>query len=295
QILTLLEEKEKLFQALTLCSGQEENSPSVLGRTLFRANTEEAPRGEPLIKSAIKEVETLEVLVNQYLWSSLVAQESGDIENGVGPVSLPRRAETFGGFDSHQLSASKCGEKDEAEDAQDLRRTESDSVLKKGVSPSVVVKRNGMQVLMSVSNLHKCLKSLQAVVVQQDTYIEDQKMMLSKGAPNRKSRPSSLNDQEKQRSLEKLRQEISSLEKQQAQHREEKLKNEWQWEYREKKFAEWKEWSSRMDEDIKKSMQEMEQKKHRLEIMKALGQCDVDGIEEDPRQGKIQDQRNKRA
>ncbi|KAM5171875.1 A-kinase anchor protein 13 [Mantella aurantiaca] len=293
QILTLLEEKEKLFQALTLCSGQEENSPSVLGRTLFRANTEEAPRGELLIKSAIKEVETLEVLVNQYLWSSLVAQESGELENGVGPVSLPRRAETFGGFDSHQLSASKCGEKDEGEDPQDLRRTESDSVLKKGVSPSVVVKRNGMQVLLSVSNLHKCLKSLQAVVVQQDTYIEDQKMMLSKGAPNRKSRPSSLNDQEKQRSLEKLRQEISSLEKQQAQHREEKLRNEGRWESREKKFAEWKEWSSKMDEDIKKSMHDMEQKKHRLEILKALGQCDVDGLEEDIRQGKTQEQRNK--
>ncbi|XP_040198307.1 A-kinase anchor protein 13 isoform X4 [Rana temporaria] len=293
QILTLLEEKEKLFQALTLCNGQEENSPAVLGRTLFRANTEEAPRGEPLIKSAIKEVETLEVLVNQYLWSSLVAQESGEIENGVGPVSLPRRAETFGGFDSHQLSASKCGEKDEVEDAQDLRRTESDSVLKKGVSPSVVVKRNGMQVLLSVSNLHKCLKSLQAVVVQQDTYIEDQKMMLSKDALNRKSRQSSLSDQEKQRSLEKLRQEISNLEKQQAQHKEEKLRNEWQWESREKKFAEWKEWSSRMDEDLKKSVQDMEQKKNRLEIMKAFGQCDIESLEEDLRQGTIQEQRNK--
>ncbi|XP_077328538.1 A-kinase anchor protein 13 isoform X3 [Lithobates pipiens] len=293
QILTLLEEKEKLFQALTLCSGQEDNSPSVLGRTLFRANTEEAPRGEPLIKSAIKEVETLEVLVNQYLWSSLVAQESGEIENGVGPVSLPRRAETFGGFDSHQLSASKCGEKDEGEDAQDLRRTESDSVLKKGVSPSVVVKRNGMQVLLSVSNLHKYLKSLQAVVVQQDTYIEDQKMMLNKDALNRKSRPSSLSDQEKKRSLEKLRQEISNLEKQQAQHKEEKLRNEWQWESREKKFAEWKEWSSRMDEDLKKSMQDMEQKKNRLEIMKAFGQCNIESLEEDLRQEKIQEQRNK--
>ncbi|XP_072258796.1 A-kinase anchor protein 13 isoform X2 [Pyxicephalus adspersus] len=292
QIITLLEEKEKLFQELTFSGGAEENSASAQGRTLFRANTEEAPRGEPLIKSAIKEVETLEVLVNQYLWSSLVAQESGEMENGVGPVSLPRRAETFGGFDSHQLSNLKCGEKDEAEDAQDLRRTESDSVLKKGPNPSVVVKRNGMQVLMSVSNLHKCLKSLQAVVVQQDTYIEDQKMML-KGDFSRKSRPSSLSDQEKQRSLEKLRQEISSLEKQQAQHKEEKLRNEWQWESREKKFAEWKEWSSRMDDGIKKSMQEMEQKKHRLEIMKALGQCNVEGLEEEMQQGMIQEQRNK--
>lgn len=118
-------------------------------------------------------------------------------------------------------------------------------------------------------------------------------MMLSKGTLTRNSRQSSLNDQEKQRSLEKLRQEISSLEKQQAQHREEKLRNEGQWECREKKFAEWKDWSSKMDDDIKKSMQEMEQKKQRLEIMKAFGQCDVVGIEEEIRQGKTQEQWDK--
>ncbi|KAM9311921.1 A-kinase anchor protein 13 [Gastrophryne carolinensis] len=293
QILTLLDEKEKLFQSLTLCNVQEENMPGASGRTLFRSNTDEAPRGEPLIKSAIKEVETLEVLVNQYLWSSIVAQESAELENGVGPVSLPRRAETFGGFDSHQLNTSKSGEKDEGEDSQDLRRTESESVLKKGVNPNAAVKRNGLQVLMSVSNLHKHLKSLQAVVIQQDTYIEDQRMLLTKGVLSRKSRPSSLNDQLKQRSLEKLRQEMSSLEKQQAQHREDKLRNECQWESREKKFAEWKEWSSMMDDNMKKSMQEMEQKKHRLEIMKALGHCDLDGLNEEVRSEKRQEQRNK--
>lgn len=37
--------------------------------------------------------------------SSPVGQE-GTV-GPVGPVSLPRRAETFGGFDSHQMNASK--------------------------------------------------------------------------------------------------------------------------------------------------------------------------------------------
>lgn len=134
---------------------------------------------------------------------------------------------------------------------------------------------------------------LQAVVLQQDTYIEDQRMLLTKGAITRKSRPNSLNDQLKQRSLEKLRQEMSSLEKQQAQHREEKLRSEGQWESREKKFAEWKEWSSVMDDNMKKSMQEMEQKKHRLEIMKALGHCDMEGLQEEVRPEEAQEQRKK--
>ncbi|KAI4800377.1 hypothetical protein KUCAC02_013261 [Chaenocephalus aceratus] len=72
------------------------------------------------------------------------------VQEGGGSVSLPRRAETFGGFDSHQMHGSKSGDGDDSEDsAGDLRRTESDSVLKKSV-------------LNSVSNLHLLLNTLQS-------------------------------------------------------------------------------------------------------------------------------------
>lgn len=50
----------------------------------------------------ISAVETLQVLVNDSL--------GGAVQDGVcaaGPVTLPRRAETFGGFDSHQMNISK--------------------------------------------------------------------------------------------------------------------------------------------------------------------------------------------
>ncbi|XP_040270116.1 A-kinase anchor protein 13 isoform X1 [Bufo bufo] len=215
QIIGLLEEKEKIFQTLVDSSTHEKNL-CTSGRILFRANTEEAPRGESLIKSAIKEVETLQVLLNQNLWSSIVQQvpSPADLEAGVGSVSLPRRAETFGGFDSHQLNASKSGEKEEGEDGQDLRRTESDSVLKKGVSPSVMLKRNGEHVLQTVSNLHKLLSNLQAVVLQQDTFIEHQKLRLNEKPLTRTySKPKSLTEQEK---VEQLLQDIVNLEKQQT-------------------------------------------------------------------------------
>ncbi|XP_056427858.1 A-kinase anchor protein 13 isoform X2 [Hyla sarda] len=216
QIIALLEEKEKIFQSLVDFSSHEKNF-AMSGRILFRANTEEAPRGESLIKSAIKEVETLQVLLNQNLWSSIVQQAPcpADLEAGLGSVSLPRRAETFGGFDSHQLNASKSGERDEGEDAQDLRRTESDSVLKKGVSPSVMLKRNGEHVLQTVTNLHKLLGNLQAVVLQQDTFIEQQKLRLSEKKPLTRttSKPKSLTEQEK---VEQLLQDIVNLEKQQT-------------------------------------------------------------------------------
>lgn len=54
-------------------------------------------------------VEILQSLVSGSLGGALgpAVSSPGEQEGPVGPVSLPRRAETFGGFDSHQMSASK--------------------------------------------------------------------------------------------------------------------------------------------------------------------------------------------
>lgn len=54
-------------------------------------------------------VEILQGLVSGSLGGTLGPAVSSPVEQEgiVGPVSLPRRAETFGGFDSHQMNASK--------------------------------------------------------------------------------------------------------------------------------------------------------------------------------------------
>ena len=54
-------------------------------------------------------VEILQGLVSGSLRGSLgqVVSSPAEQEGMVGPVSLPRRAETFGGFDSHQMNVSK--------------------------------------------------------------------------------------------------------------------------------------------------------------------------------------------
>lgn len=49
-------------------------------------------------------VETLQALVNGSLGGAMASVHEG---GGAGPVCLPRRAETFGGFDSHQMHGSK--------------------------------------------------------------------------------------------------------------------------------------------------------------------------------------------
>ncbi|XP_033022694.1 A-kinase anchor protein 13 isoform X2 [Lacerta agilis] len=280
QIITLLEEKEKIFRDMTDCSGHED---SLGARTLFRANTEEAPKGESVMKSVITEVELLQGLVSRSLGSALGQQMSSLTleQEGVGPVSLPRRAETFGGFDSHQMNVCKGVEKVEGDDVQDLRRTESDSVLKKGGTANLmfVLKRNNEQVLQSITHLHSLLGMLQAVVVQQDTYIEDQKLLLTERALTRSSlRPNSLIEQEKQRSLEKQRQELANLQKQQAQHQEEKRKREREWEAREKEVAEREARLAQREEQLQKGQHSLEKEQEELQQKKATYQLDLEHL-----------------
>ncbi|XP_067411750.1 A-kinase anchor protein 13 isoform X3 [Emydura macquarii macquarii] len=281
QILALLEEKEKIFRDMTDCIMQEDGSVS---RVLFRSNTEEAHKGETIMKSAINEVEYLQSLISRSLGSALGAADllpTSEQEGGVGPISLPRRAETFGGFDSHQMNASKCGEKDEGDDTQDLRRTESDSILKKGGTANLmfVLKRNNEQVLQSITHLHNLLSSLQAVVLQQDTYIEDQKLVLSERALTRSSsRPNSLIEQEKQRSLEKQRQELANLQKQQAQHQEEKRRREKEWEAREKELTEREVRLAQREEQAQKGHHDLEKEREELRRRKAAYQQDLEHL-----------------
>ncbi|KAM9637722.1 A-kinase anchor protein 13 isoform 8-T8 [Morphnus guianensis] len=280
QILLLLEEKAKIFRDMADSSVQEDMPGS---RLLFRANTEEAPKGEAIMKTAINEVELLQDLVNRSLGTALGQQVSStamEQEGGVGPISLPRRAETFGGFDSHQMNASKCGAKDEGDDAQDLRRTESDSILKKGGNANLMfmLKRNN-EVLQTITSLHKLLSALQGVVLQQDTYIEDQKLALSERALTRSFfRPTSLLEQEKQRNLEKQRQELANLKKQQTQHQEERRRREKEWEVREKELAEQEAHLAQREEQVQRGWQDLEREREELQVKKASYQLDLERL-----------------
>ncbi|KAM6257413.1 A-kinase anchor protein 13 isoform 2-T2 [Porphyrio hochstetteri] len=269
QINLLLEEKAKIFEDMANSSLQEDMPGS---RLLFRANTDEAPKGEAIMKTAVNEVELLHDLVNRSPGTGM------EQEGGVGPICLPRRAETFGGFDSHQMN-SKGGAKDEGDDAQDLRRTESDSILKKGgnANPVFVSKRN--EVLQRITNLHKLLSALQGVVVQQDTYIEDQKLALSERALNRSfSRPPSLLEQEKQRNLEKQRQELANLKKQQTQHQEERRRREKEWEVREKELADHEARVAQKEEQVQRGCQDLERQREELQLKKTSYQLDLERL-----------------
>eukprot|EP00063_Salmo_salar_P067011 XP_014041846.1 PREDICTED: A-kinase anchor protein 13-like [Salmo salar] len=112
----------------------------------------------------------------------------------------------------------------------------------------LLLKRNTKQVLHSVIHLHDLLSTLQAVVVQQDSFIEVQRQALtnrperltsfsSSSSSRPSSRHNSLIEQEKQRSLEKHRQEMATLQRQQATHDQEKKRREREWEVREQQLT----------------------------------------------------------
>ncbi|KAG7468181.1 hypothetical protein MATL_G00140090 [Megalops atlanticus] len=276
QIVALLEEKVKLFR--DMCDSGASDDGSTKTRMLFRASAEEVPKGEPVMKDALKEVETLQTLVNGSLGGAMGQLESA---SGVGPVCLPRRAETFGGFDSHQMSISKNGDKDEGEDSPDLRRTESDSVLKKGGNANLLLllKRNSEQVLHSVTHLHDLLNTLQAVVVQQDSFIEEQRQALSERSASRpSSRPSSLIEQEKQRSLEKQRQEAANLQRQQAAHAEERRRREREWEAREQALGDREAVLNTQEEEAQRRRKDLESERQQLQACKEEYQKDLERL-----------------
>ncbi|XP_066503367.1 A-kinase anchor protein 13 isoform X2 [Hoplias malabaricus] len=252
QIIALLQEKSKLFHDMCECPSSPEE------KMLFRACNDDVPRGEHIMKEAIKQVEMLQTLVNSSLGGA-VGQQAVSPPGSTVSVCLPRRAETFGGFDSHQMNISKHGDKEEGED---LRRTESDGVLKKGGNTNLLLllKRNS-EVLSSVTHLHDLLNSLQAVVVQQDTVIEDRRQALTERPSSRpSSRPPSLVEQEKQRSLERHRQEAAALQRQQAAHAEERRRREKEWEAREKEL---------MDRESVFNSKEVEAQRRRRDLEEA--------------------------
>ncbi|KAM9408321.1 uncharacterized protein KZ484_026433 [Pholidichthys leucotaenia] len=294
EIMSLLEEKVQLFTGMWEGLSPAEEACRRTEPFFRSACSQEPPGGAAIMKDALQEVETLQALVNGSLGGAMASVQEGGGGGGgggAGLVCLPRRAETFGGFDSHQMHSSKSGDRDESEDAVgDLRRTESDSVLKKGGNANLLqlLKRNSEQVLHSVSNLHLLLSTLQAVVVQQDSFIEDQRQALSERSSSissscsslsrPSSRPSSLIEQEKQRSLEKQRQELAALQRQQAAHAEEKRRREKEWELREQQLTEREALVHVQEEEMQNRQKDLEQEKQELQSRKVEYQKDLERL-----------------
>ncbi|XP_032420617.1 LOW QUALITY PROTEIN: rho guanine nucleotide exchange factor 18a [Xiphophorus hellerii] len=204
------------------------------GGLLLRGDASDLQQGEAWLSAAIEEVEKLQNLLFMTIKHPDTPEGETETQQSV------RRAETFkGSLDN--LVAKSMKYEDAAEKAQ--RRYSSCDHLLKNMSISEDLEKSTdddesgshpkllcgsacggfpeTAVLDSLRSLAQKLYSLQAVIAQQDSRIELQKLFESKSKLPVRSNTDTLLEKEKERNLEKQKEELAKLHKQQVQHQAE--------------------------------------------------------------------------
>ncbi|XP_036382409.1 rho guanine nucleotide exchange factor 28-like isoform X1 [Megalops cyprinoides] len=224
QICTGLEEKLKIYAELTGVSVNEEALP--VAHLLVRPDSEDVPQATALLNSALREVETLTTTLTSLFGSSPnMSQES------LAEPSSPVKLSNHSSFSSIQESPteSDCLNTQSSSSVSDCETREVECTeafilqalteLKRGDVNSI-----NLKVAHSVQSLTQLLYSLQAAVTIQDSCYEVQKLLLQES--ERLPRPpcprgSALQEQEKQRNLERRREELAGVQRLQGQLRQE--------------------------------------------------------------------------
>ncbi|MFT7798706.1 rho guanine nucleotide exchange factor 18 isoform X1 [Arapaima gigas] len=236
QIIQSLTEKLQIFAHFAEVSAGMEDARSCT-RLLLRGDSSDLQQGETFLRAAISEVECLQDLL---LCAKKEAPPAS--EEDQGPGGPPRRADTFGGYDSSPTVINKSSSAKKHSDGEDKprersQRTRSDPQLKEMRGEEALEESVGDHCLTAqmfhwcflikkhfldrVLMLSQRLYSLQAVISQQDSHIDLQRASLVERERGGRLRGSLLLEQEKQRSLEKQREELASFQRLQNQHRQE--------------------------------------------------------------------------
>ncbi|XP_048143748.1 rho guanine nucleotide exchange factor 18 isoform X5 [Corvus hawaiiensis] len=233
-ILQSLTEKQQIYLEMSEVNGFEDHSQGSRARLLLRGDISENLQGEAILKSAVTEAENLQNFIFTHFGSASCQPEDG---SGSG---LPRRGETFGGYDSSPSVSSKSGRKnssgdqrqwdwrgpalssdvqlhDPSSDAEEGSQTSDGTRLddSSGFQPTIE-----SQLVQRIQTLLQLLFSLQAVISQQDSYIEVQRATMAdreKQYRLQSTRGNLLLEQEKQRNFEKQREELMNVQKLQSQ------------------------------------------------------------------------------
>uniref|UniRef100_A0AAR2KDG5 Rho/rac guanine nucleotide exchange factor (GEF) 18b n=1 Tax=Pygocentrus nattereri TaxID=42514 RepID=A0AAR2KDG5_PYGNA len=285
QITQALTEKLQLFAELAeSVSGVEDVGSR--SRLLLRGDASDLQQGEQLLKGAIIEVENLQNLLASGVRGASPHSEENQ-NPGSGSGMLPKRADTFGGYDRNPPMLQKNGSVKKLSSGSGKsrdrnQRASSDPQLKEicagqGLedmddtsSPSwntiwLNSKFPEAEVRVLDPNVHCLLFSLlfvslnfaQSIISQQDSQIELQRTSLFSAERDRPGRPRGTNvllEQEKQRNLEKQREELANFQRLQVQHRQEQTR----WERERDR-------QRRQAETAEQKLQEREEECRRLE------------------------------
>ncbi|XP_059551715.1 rho guanine nucleotide exchange factor 18 isoform X3 [Myotis daubentonii] len=235
QIAQSLREKQQIFLEMAEMSGLDASAQP----RLFRGgDLSENLQGEWILKSAMTEIEDIQSLICRRLGGT-----SGQADGGA-PAGLHQRAEAFGGSDSTSDPGKSdgCRKKVCSGDLSpgDRQDPVSSADAKLGDTPGAseeapwVVEAPGtesgprlptvleLELVQRVQTLSQLLLSLQAVITQQDSYVEMQRASIQEREKQfrlQSTRGNLLLEQERQRNFEKQREELAGVQKLQSQLR----------------------------------------------------------------------------
>ncbi|XP_031760979.1 rho guanine nucleotide exchange factor 18 isoform X2 [Xenopus tropicalis] len=241
---------------------------------LPRAETGENLEGKGILHSAVTAAERI-----HYMLLSQTALLNPLDEANNSATILPRRSETFGGYDNSF--------KQKVKDRRAVSMG-SDSQVQDGtlIEPVVSTTDNNSppvchetEMITCVETLLQHLYSLQAVISQQDSYVEVQKER-EKQFRQQSSRGNMLLEQEKQRNFEKQREELGNVQKMQDQLRLEKQKWERERERQQREAEAMENMLRQRMGDSELQLQKLHQERDELEAQRKEYQHDLERLRE---------------
>ncbi|NWI44528.1 ARHGI factor, partial [Picathartes gymnocephalus] len=296
-ILQSLTEKKQIYLEMSEVNGFEDHSQGSRARLLLRGDISENLQGEAILKSAVTEAENLQDFIFTHFGSASCQPEDG---SGSG---LPRRAETFGGFDSSPSVSRKSGRKNSGGDqrqwdwrgpalSSDVQLHDLSSDAEEGSqtvyllgTDSHLHKDNKLKfyLVQRIQTLLQLLFSLQAVISQQDSYIEVQRATMAdreKQYRLQSTRGNLLLEQEKQRNFEKQREELMNVQKLQSQLKLEQQRLERERSRQQREFELTEVRLQERAEEMRQLQEKLSQDREELERQREAYQHDLERLRE---------------
>ncbi|XP_074783879.1 rho guanine nucleotide exchange factor 18 isoform X2 [Athene noctua] len=298
-ILQSLTEKQQIYLEMSEMNGFEDHTQGSRSKLLLRGDMSENLQGEVILKSAVTEAENLQNLIFTHLGSGSCQPEDC---SGLG---LPRRAETFGGYDCSPSISNKTGsfrknsggdqkqwdwrgpavgsdaqlhdlpsDAEEGSQTCDVTRPDDSS----GPQPTIE-----SQLVQRIQTLLQLLSSLQAVISQQDSYIEMQRATMvdrEKQYRLQSTRGNLLLEQEKQRNFEKQREELMNVQKLQSQLKLEQQHLERERSRQQREFESTEAQLQEREEETRQLREKLNQEREELERQREAYQHDLERLRE---------------
>uniref|UniRef100_A0A8C4KAG4 Rho/Rac guanine nucleotide exchange factor 18 n=1 Tax=Dromaius novaehollandiae TaxID=8790 RepID=A0A8C4KAG4_DRONO len=273
-----LTEKQQIYLEMSEMNGFEDHSQGVRSRLLFRGDNSEDLQGEVILKSAVTEAENLQNLILTHLGNG-----SSQPEDSFG-LGLPKRADPFGGYDISPSISNKNGSfrKNSGGDQRqwDWRGPAANSDVQLHDLPFDAEEASQT---VSCGPYDGLTFPLQAVISQQDSYIEMQRATMAdreKQYRLQSTRGNLLLEQEKQRNFEKQREELMYVQKLQNQLKLEQQRWERERSRQQREFERTEARLQEREEEIRQLKDRLSQDKEELERQREAYQHDLERLRE---------------